>query len=256
MVETERHVLLQCPFALKVWDLVPAIHKPNPATITSVETLLQACSRMINLPPTGLGDTVLCPWIFWYLWVGRNKLVFENRGGTEQELISIALRETRIWQVAQYEKTKGGQARDLQVPVVRGVNLDVQCFVDAAWNAGTSRGGFGCIFKDSNRETIHQISSNRSNVGSALIAEVLAIKAGLKADRSLGLRKLIIRSDSKSLVMAITSEEKIVEAQGVLYDIAHLCKSFLSISFYHVPRLSNVDADTLAKAALLRLSVV
>lgn len=104
---TERHVLLQCPFANRVCDLVPALHKPDPATITSPESLLQACNRMIKLPPTGLNDTALCPWIFWYLWIGRNKLVFENREGTEHELVSIAVKETRIWQTAQKEKNKG-----------------------------------------------------------------------------------------------------------------------------------------------------
>lgn len=56
--------------------------------------------------------------------------------------------------------------------------------------------------------------------------------------------------------MAITNEEKIVETQGILFDISHLCRSFLSVSFYHVLRLRNVDADALAKAALLRLSAV
>ncbi|KAG2327587.1 hypothetical protein Bca4012_036598 [Brassica carinata] len=146
------------------------------------------------------------------------------------------------------------QGKRVQVPYVCGSNLDVQCFVDAAWNAGTSHRGFDCIFKDRNDETIRQCSTNRRNVGSALVAEALAVKTGLKPAQPLGLSKLIVRSDSKSLVMAITNEEKIVEAQGILFDISHLCNSFLSISFYHVPGLSNVNADA-SKAALLRLSV-
>ena len=68
-------------------------------------------------------------------------------------------------------------------------------------------------------ELFHQCSSSRSNVGSTLAAEALAVKAGLKAARLLGLRKLTVRSDFKSLVMAISNNEKIVEAQGVLFDI-------------------------------------
>ncbi|KAG2270603.1 hypothetical protein Bca52824_065158 [Brassica carinata] len=132
--------------------------------------------------------------------------------------------------------------------------METQCFVDAAWNAGTSGGGFGCIFKDTTGRTLQQCSSNRSNVSSALVAEALAAKAGLKAARLLGLRKLAIRSDSKSLIMAINTKEKIVEAQGVLFDINQLCTLFTSVSFEFISRDFNEDADALAKAALQSLS--
>lgn len=53
--------------------------------------------------------------------------------------------------------------------------------------------------------------------------------------------------------MAITRIEKIMEAQSVLIDISCLCNLFSSVIFTYVPRLNNVETDTLAKAALLRL---
>lgn len=80
------------------------------------------------------------------------------------------------------------QSKQAQLPQVCGNSQDVQCFVDAAWNADTNRGGFGCIFKDMNNGKIHQYSSNCSNVSSALVAEAIVIKAGLMATQSLGLR--------------------------------------------------------------------
>ena len=147
---------------------------------------------------------------------------------------------------------KTPQEKRSQVPLARNTDVETQCFVDAAWNAGSSDGGFGCIFKDNVNRILHHFSSNRSYVDSALVAEALAVKAGLKAARSLGLRKLAVRSDSKSLMMAINNKEKIVEAQGVMFDIAQLCNSS-SISFDCVSRVNNADADALAKAALLRL---
>lgn len=104
LVDTERHVLLQCPFAINVWNLVPTMSKPDPTFVTSPGILLQGSRRMINLPPTGLGGTSLYPWIFWYLWVGRNKLIFDKRGMTEQEIVSLAVKEARIWQADQQEQ--------------------------------------------------------------------------------------------------------------------------------------------------------
>ena len=58
-------------------------------------------------------------------------------------------------------------------------------------------------------------------------------------------------ADSQSLITVISSQDRRIEAQGVLYDIYHLCSLFSVVSFHYVPRLSNVDADALAKGALL-----
>ena len=54
--------------------------------------------------------------------------------------------------------------------------------------------------------------------------------------------------------MAINTKEKIVEAQGVLFDINQLCTLFTSVSFDFISRDFNEDADALAKAALQSLS--
>ncbi|KAG2261318.1 hypothetical protein Bca52824_068397 [Brassica carinata] len=107
--------------------------------------------------------------------------------------------------------------------------IGTQCFVDAAWNAGTRGGGFGCIFKDMNNSTFHHHSSNRSFVGSAFAAEALAAKAALQVAVTLGTRMLAVWSDSKPLVLAISLNAKVVEAQGTLFDISQLCNNFVSI---------------------------
>lgn len=70
--ETEVHVLLQCPFARKVWELVPCLFKPIAQSINSVAALLTQCQKMVSLPPIGLGSTQLYPWILWILWTNRN----------------------------------------------------------------------------------------------------------------------------------------------------------------------------------------
>lgn len=86
--ETEIHVLLHCPFVLRVWELAPCIHKPL-LDISSVAQLLQQCRRMLSLPPTGLGATPLYPWILWTLWTNRNKLLFENLKFSEENCLEI-----------------------------------------------------------------------------------------------------------------------------------------------------------------------
>lgn len=89
------------------------------------------------------------------------------------------------------------------------------------------------------------------SVGSVFIAEALAVKTGLLEAINLGLRTQTIWSDSQSLSTTISSRSKSVKAQGVLFDIEHLCNFFSAVYFHHVPRLNNVKADALAKFALL-----
>ncbi|RID67754.1 hypothetical protein BRARA_D02823 [Brassica rapa] len=83
--------------------------------------------------------------------------------------------------------------------------------------------------------------------------QALAVKTALLEAVRMGLRTLTIWSDSQSLITAITSRGRITEPFGVLYDIEHLCNSFSAVSFRHVPRLKNTEADALAKLALMNL---
>ena len=97
---------MQCPFATRVWELIPATLKPTPNSISTPTSLLLSCTRITNLPPTGLSSTALYPWVLWYLWPPRNKFIFENQVLTEQEIATLAVKEARIWQAAQMEKQR------------------------------------------------------------------------------------------------------------------------------------------------------
>lgn len=85
--EIELHVLLSCPFASKVWNLVPCLFKPDVQNIHSIADLLTYCRRMVSLPTVGIGATPLYPWILWTLWVNRNQLVFENKFFSEESTV-------------------------------------------------------------------------------------------------------------------------------------------------------------------------
>lgn len=60
-LETELHVLLHCPYAAQVWNLLLSTFKPSLMPITTVDQLLEASHRMVSLPPTGVGDTPMFP---------------------------------------------------------------------------------------------------------------------------------------------------------------------------------------------------
>lgn len=251
--ENELHILLKCPFAMKVWDLLPSIFKPHRETTSSLSLLFSSAHRMVNLPPCGI-SVALYPWIFWQLWKARNLMVFENREITESEVIGKVLGEARSWQEAQLDRnqTKVIPTRSLaQIPIQKATN----CFIDAAWTESTLNCGLSWIFTNQSRITLVQGSATQQFVSSALVAEALALKAAISAASSSELREINVFSDSLSLVSLLSSGSVVNELKSILFDIRCLLRSFSSISFIHIPRLSNMPADALAKAALLSLNV-
>ncbi|RID65727.1 hypothetical protein BRARA_D00905 [Brassica rapa] len=68
------------------------------------------------------------------------------------------------------------------------------------------------------------------------------------------MQKNAVSSDSKNLILLLRNHGQDVALRGVLHDIHVLSRSLVSISFNFIPRLANVQADSLAKAALFSLS--
>lgn len=87
-------------------------------------------------------------------------------------------------------------------------------------------------------------------VASALVAEALVLQAALESAETQGMWDLVCFSDSKSLIIQITVNSFVIALKGIFHDIGMLRSSFTSISFKFVPRVFNVVADGLAKAAL------
>lgn len=92
-------------------------------------------------------------------------------------------------------------------------------------------------------------------MSSALVAEALALNAGISAALASGVPRLACFSHCKELVLLINSGGHANELDGILADVAELVSSFFSVSFHFVPRSENAQADSLAKAALLSCNV-
>lgn len=248
--ETILHILLTCPFAMKVWELSPALFKPNPSVVTSVTELFNSCQKMVNLPPSGISQ-LLFPWILWNLWTSRNQLVFQDKLFDENEVITKALKDGREWQLAQPPKP----ALIAQSPPIHQTDrlptsTAIHVFSDGAWDKNTCRGGMGWIVKTSSGATLLSGSSHRRVVASAMVAEALAMKEAIGYAVYAGFKDLLCFTDCKSLSDYLTGNSSVTTVQGILHDIGVLTRSLDSISFFFIPRVKNEDADSLAKAAL------
>ena len=248
--ESIEHLFTNCPFAAEFWTKAPLMSTPGITTeMVSLKNWLSINASMRALPPVGVADTVLVPWLLWNLWKARNGLVFEGKSVQVEDIITKAVAEARAWEAANVltstkEKKTPRSRPPLTVPV---------CWTDGAWREPSKLGGMGWIIKSREGEVICRGSSNRTHVGSALMAEALAVREALRKAKELNLQSLQIFSDSQVLVSALCQGLDLNEIAGVQQDIKSLATLFCPLSFSVISRLENSQADSLAKSGLDRL---
>lgn len=99
--ESTQHLFFTCTFASQIWSLAPFKSSLNLSDIHSFRVGLERCKSLTCLPPTGLGDAPLPPWILWRIWIARNQAIFNDHRESPQETISKAISLAREWQEAQ-----------------------------------------------------------------------------------------------------------------------------------------------------------
>lgn len=131
------------------------------------------------LPPVGITSTPLVPWILWFLWKTRNKLVFENFMGSPVDTLSQSIVAAKEWEIAQQLVEKKTQVK---APALLP-QFDVVAQSDAAWSESSHNAGLGWII--STPEIQREGSRSTSFITSAFLAEGLALRDGVIVCRSL-----------------------------------------------------------------------
>ena len=84
-------------------------------------------------------------------------------------------------------------------------------------------------------------------------AEYEALLKGLKLAKSLGVESILVQGDSQLVIGQVngTYEAKEERMKKYLYKVRRLIKKFNEAHFIQVPREENIEADTVAKEALV-----
>ncbi|XP_056862439.1 uncharacterized protein LOC130510113 [Raphanus sativus] len=248
--ETPLHTFFLCEFASKVWANIPLKETVHIAVGDSFKVAITRFRQAICLPPVGVSTDIM-PWICWSIWKDRNSRLFENRGSTPEEIAIRGIRLAREWNQAQQANEK----KEKNLPRVDNqqrqptTNL-IECRTDAAWNKGKKRAGLAWVFNGLPNTLQRSGSTTQDFVTSPLIAEALAIRSGLCMAATMELPKLKVCSDSSTLIAAINNKYQMKEIVGIVRDIQEISSGFDFISFTHISRKNNGEADSLAKQAL------
>ena len=120
-------------------------------------------------------------------------------------------------------------------------------YTDGAARGNPGPAGIGVVVTDGRGRTLAEIAEG---IGPATnnVAEYRAVLAGLGAAAERGARKVLVRSDSRLLVEQLSGRFRVKNARLIrLHEEARaLMKGFREVTFEHVPREENKDADRLA----------
>lgn len=251
------HIFFDCPYARRVWELVPLRHE-IPTTVEDTMTSMIVKFRDATcLLPAGVLNTIL-PWVLWSLWLARNKLHFEGKTTRPEEVATKSISYAREWNQAQKSGTSPTKpTAALSTRIGRrsapGRHIDasmITCTTDASWNATSRTAGLAWILWGHNGEKTNQESEIQQYVSSPLMVEALAIRSAIAMAAALEIPNLQICSDSQTLIRAINNKMQDKEIYGILNDIHQISSVFGSISFSFLPRQQNKEADELAKRTL------
>jgi ribonuclease HI len=176
----------------------------------------------------------------WYIWLERNKCIFESRTPTVQG-VGFKIRgmvENSSAQCLQKCKCK-------RIKKSPDINLTSICWFDGAAQANGILSGVGGIIKISGN-TIYRWTFN-CGMGTNTRAELLGVWASLSLAHRLGIDQLQLLGDSKTVIdwLNFKSNLQVSSLMDWMEKIQELITFFNTIRFDHIYREENEEADIL-----------
>ncbi|XP_013751397.2 uncharacterized protein LOC106453727 [Brassica napus] len=170
----------------------------------------------------------------------------------QSETTTKAISLAREWNSAQHQTKLPNQTlpRERRAQTTNNEEGYMICKSDAAYEKKAKRARVAWIFSDTTGNCINQGTTTFNSISSPLIAEAIALRAGVLSAVDLEYPKLKAFSDNLTLIRAINNDMQVKEIFGIVKDIQQISSVFVEKSFSHVSRALNGEADRLAKFSL------
>ncbi|CAN1128972.1 Putative ribonuclease H protein At1g65750 [Linum perenne] len=240
--ESVLHVVRDCPFAASTWDVLNFPRSDPIRTVAAVDDWL----RLVLKHDKSLDIGVLC----WYLWKARNEWIFLGTQHSSESIAAKSASWTDIIRSALCSDAVPGimRPRKAQVDIgwVHGpigwavLNTDGSVLPqsNSAAAGGLVRDEFGCC-----------LAAFSGNLGRCSItrAELRGLIVGLDLAWEVGIRKLVARVDSTTVINLINAEEEPShQHSGEINTLRRLLRQDWEVLLSHTYREGNRAADYLA----------
>jgi ribonuclease HI len=236
--EDINHLFIQCTFTKLVWERIKTIQKYKKNW--EGDTLSDCFNSWTEDKSV---SSILAALTCWYIWIERNKAIFEN---TSPSVLSVVIKTLR--------SLKRHPTTQKHIPlraclITQLVDTTTACF-DGATQTGGKQCGAGGVIKTPDLSVYRWFFN--CGEGSNTRAELLGVWATLTLATHLSLQKLQVLGDSKVVIEWLTNRGRLQASaiEGWKLRTKELLKNFQEISFQHIFREFNKEADHLSKQAI------
>ncbi|CAA7038817.1 unnamed protein product [Microthlaspi erraticum] len=246
-------MVFECPEARQVWEqydipTIPGIFACN-SLFSNLDYLMWRAKE------SGVQEEALrkYPWMIWFLCKARNEKVFDNTNIAAFDTLQHATAESTAWKNAQTSSITRDEnnTSSPEAPNDETVVCLPRCQVDASWGTDSDYSGGGFVMDKEDGTRVYGATASNHAL-SPLHAEFSAMIWAMKFVLNLGITSMRFETDCMQLVKLIEEEEVWPSMASELDDYQFLRSYFDSIFLSFVPRLSNVHADCISKAARAR----
>ncbi|KAL5580419.1 hypothetical protein UlMin_012861 [Ulmus minor] len=248
-IETTVHSLFLCPKVKFIWKksgMVDCLSAARSGNMVDV-----AFWAKDHLSSENFELFAMYTWEVWNLrnsWTHGKEAVLK---GNELRWIPDYLSSFKACRSTMHSLPRSPQPRCWTAPLPGQLRLDV----DAAFDADTKCFGLGAVIRDNTGSLIVAGVWPGQQASSVGMAELLAVKAGLKMAKDYEQSSLIVYCDAINEVAKLQMIDLPANEDGiVLSDIKQLASTLNVVSFNYSPRICNGVAHCLAKNALHRLN--
>jgi ribonuclease HI len=237
-IEDTSHLFIHCPFTKLIWKKIKTIKKYKHEW--KGNNLVEC---LTNWTVDKTVPSYLAALICWFIWLERNSAIFEGKEPSTQAVVIKTLGSLKKPEVSKIPPSFRSCL------IAHPHDSTVACF-DGATLANGKCSGAGGIIKTS-VSTVYRWYFNCGE-GTNTKAELMGVWATLFLANHLSIHKLQILGDSKVIIDWLNkkSELRACAIEGWKQRIRALRSKFLAISFEHIYREFNKEADLLSKKAL------
>lgn len=136
---------------------------------------------------------------------------------------------------------------------IKFIIMKLTIYTDGGARGNPGPAGIGAIFYDENRRVVAEVSEFLG-VATNNQAEYKALIAALKKAASLGAAELECYLDSELVVKQLNREYRVKDKDlaPLFLEVHNLSLNFCKITYTHIPRERNKEADRLANEAMDR----
>lgn len=251
--ESINHILFTCPIARQIWALV---NVPSPENGFDVVSHYSNFHYLLSL-----GSNKKCseeaakamPWIVWFLWKNRNKLLFEGSQNNFLVLVAKAIEESELWFLAQsHEKAlEMEEKRDELEQQKRWSSPPLgwlKCNVGVDWAKNGQIGGGAWVLRDHNGRVILHSRRAFSFIRSLREAKLEVMIWAIESICDHHFDRVIFAIEDGDLTQMILRPKAWPNFKG---EIGRIMKSLVKIEWWRVTkenRLNNRGAHLIAQS--------